>query len=106
VARLVWHPDAVTDLVQIAQFIGTHAPVFARHFVRRLTRAIDRLQEFPRMGRVFPGQGDPRLRELVYRNYRIVYSIRGETINVLGVLNSAMDIDAAARDRGWYIDGA
>jgi toxin ParE1/3/4 len=59
---------------------------YAAVTVRRLLRAVDRLQEFPHSGRAVPEFNDPEVREVVMRPYRIVYRIVSATeIHVLTV---------------------
>jgi plasmid stabilization system protein ParE len=41
--------------------------------VRKLVHAAERLATFPASGRIVPGIGDESLREVIHRNYRIVY---------------------------------
>ena len=42
---------------------------------RLLVSSTRRRADFPEMGRVFPEFGDPSIREIVVRSYRVVYQV-------------------------------
>jgi plasmid stabilization system protein ParE len=48
---------------------------------------VERLLRFPRLGRVVAEARDENIRELVYQNYRIIYRIAGESIEILTVVH-------------------
>ena len=70
-----WTERAQDDLAAIHAFIGADSTHYAIVTVRRLLRAVDRLQEFPQSGRAVPEFSAPDVREVVVRPYRIVYRI-------------------------------
>ncbi len=49
------------------------------------------LERFPRLGRVAPEIGDEAIREVLYRNYRIVYVVDrdDEEVEVLTIFHSS-----------------
>jgi len=44
---------------------------------------IENIKIFPAIGRVVPEYNIDNLREVIYQNYRIVYQIVGNTINII-----------------------
>ena len=62
--RVEYLPAAERDLLDILDYIARDRPVAARAFVDRLERAIGRLAQFPRAGRL---PSDDRLRRPGYR---------------------------------------
>ena len=47
-----------------------------------------KLEQFPQMGRVVPEIGRSEIRELIFRNYRIIYHLITKTqVNILAVHN-------------------
>ena len=58
-------------------------------FVAGAFEAAARLSTFPRLGRVVPEIGDDSIRELIYRQYRILYVVVEDTAEVLTVYPSA-----------------
>ena len=66
-------------------FIAQDDPVAADRHLRRLIARADVLTEFPSFGRQLPELRGTDLRELVEGNDRLVYRVRGQTIEVLTV---------------------
>ena len=57
----------------------------------------------PRCGRIVPELDDPRFREVIYGNYRIVYRIIGaDDIEILAVIHGARDMKGAFREE-WEL---
>jgi plasmid stabilization system protein ParE len=83
---VTWSREAGENLVDIEEFI-------ARDSVERAIRFIDALIDHtevmladnPRSGRGVPEIGNPDIRELIYRGYRIVYRLNGDRIEILTV---------------------
>jgi plasmid stabilization system protein ParE len=96
VARVAWTPQSLADLDAICLFIARDAPEMASIFADRVFRATDRLAEHPRSGRVVPEMGQERLREIILGNYRIVYRLVGEDVQVLTVHHGARLLDTGA----------
>jgi toxin ParE1/3/4 len=84
--RLAWSREASENLVEIEEFIARDSLERAVRFVDTLidhTEAI--LPDNPRSGRVVPEIGNPDMRELIYRGYRIVYRLKGDVLEILTV---------------------
>lgn len=84
--RVTWSREADENLVEIEEFI-------ARDSVERAVRFVDNLIDHaeailadnPRSGRIVPEIGNPDVRELIYRGYRVVYRLKGDLITILSV---------------------
>jgi plasmid stabilization system protein ParE len=57
----------------IVAYIAQNNPVKAESFGYLLISKLDLLPKFPQMGRVVPEQSDETVRELVFRDFRIIY---------------------------------
>jgi plasmid stabilization system protein ParE len=57
--------------------------------VERLIQATDRLQEFPRSGRIIPEIGDPTCREIIYGSFRIMYRLENDDVWITAVVHAA-----------------
>jgi plasmid stabilization system protein ParE len=55
----------------------------------RLIEATERLKEFPLSGRIIPEIKDPLCREIIYKNYRIMYQIHAKNVWITGVIHGA-----------------
>jgi toxin ParE1/3/4 len=57
--------------------------------IDQITSSADRLTEFPLSGRVVPEFNQEDVRELIVRNYRVVYQLIGEDIGIIRVHHGA-----------------
>ena len=70
-AKLIWSPKSLNDLEIIFDYIKPDSIDNARHFIKQLIDATISVGEFPLAGRVVPEQMDKKIREKLYKNYRI-----------------------------------
>lgn len=84
-----WTPQALDDLASICLFIGRDSPQIAGVFADRALHAVDRLADHPRSGRVVPELGIETVREIIMGNYRLIYRIREQRVEVLTVHHGA-----------------
>jgi toxin ParE1/3/4 len=78
-ARVIWSPQALADLEVIGDYFAREAPAYAQSFVDGAFETVEQLSTFPRMGRSLPEINDPELRELIYRGYRLIHIVTGQT---------------------------
>ena len=84
--NITWSREAGENLIDIEEFIARDSVERAVGFVDALIdHAETILAENPRSGRAVPEIGNPDIRELIYRGYRIVYRLNGGRIEVLSV---------------------
>lgn len=83
--RINWTSQALADLEAIGDFIARDTPNFAQVMVDRIFESVERLQPFPRSGRIVPEINQENIREIIFDSYRIVYLLRDETIFILTV---------------------
>ncbi len=84
--NVTWSMEAGENLVDIEEFIARDSLERAIRFVDALidhTEAV--LADNPRSGRSVPETGNPEIRELIYRGYRIVYRLNGDRIEIFTV---------------------
>jgi len=68
-------PSARRDLRDIVRYISADSKEKAVRFGRFLIGSTKRLTNFPEMGRVVPELGDPNIREIIVRSYRVIYHV-------------------------------
>jgi toxin ParE1/3/4 len=83
--KVVWTEQALLRLVEIEDYVWVDNPGAAVANTERLIGRAETLTEHPLLGRVVSELGGGQFRELVEGNYRIVYRIRGDEIEVLTV---------------------
>jgi toxin ParE1/3/4 len=94
-ARIRWTPQSADDLDAIAEYIASDSPHYARLFVLKVISAIDRLERFPEIGRVVPEMNDPAVRELILGNYRIVYRLNADVVEILTIYHGSRLLDSS-----------
>lgn len=92
-AEVRWTPQAAEDLEAIADFIAVDSPHYASLFAIDVLSAVERLQAFPRSGRVVPEVQASDIREIVLGSYRIVYRIRADLVEILTVWHGSRLLD-------------
>src|SRR5437899_1440644 len=73
--RIIWTLRARDDLRETAKFIARNNPAAALKLGDEIFKRVDSLEQFPLMGRMVPERKQNELRELIFRNYRIVYRV-------------------------------
>ena len=94
-AEVRWTPQATEDLESIANYIAYDSPQYAHLFAIDVFAAVERLQDFPEIGRMLPETKSPNIREIILGNFRIVYRIKRDIIELLTIHHGAklMDIE-------------
>jgi addiction module RelE/StbE family toxin len=92
-AQVEWTPQALDDLDAICLFIARDAPQVAAVFADRAFRATDRLANYPRSGRIVPELAVENMREIILGNYRLIYRIRQDQVQVVTVHHGARCLD-------------
>ncbi len=82
--KVVLSPRAIDDLRDIVLYVAPDRPEAARRLGLALIEKTKVLGAFPRSGRVVAEFGDPLIRELILKPYRIVYRIDDKS-KVIGV---------------------
>lgn len=85
--RIIWAPQAIEDVEAIRAYVARDSPHYADLLVERLVSAVARLEANPLSGRVVPEVGDDALREVIHGNYRIVYRVRLDLVEIVTVFH-------------------
>lgn len=90
-AAIRWSTQARKDLEAITDYYRDVSPSFAERFEEQVFIATRRLEMFPRSGRMIPEAEDDQLREIIYRDYRIMYHVddAGEEVLILTILHTS-----------------
>ena len=86
---ILWSPQALHDLQSIREYIARDSTLYADLVVRRIVACVDRLASFPESGRVVPECGDPQIREVIVRPYRIVYRRQAAEVEIVTVFRAS-----------------
>ena len=90
--RVSFSAKSRADLRSIAGFIAADNPTRARSFVRELQEACLNLADNPERFAVLKRYQSQAYRRRPHGNYAIIYVVSNESVTVLRVLHSAMDM--------------
>jgi len=98
-ASVTWTDPALDDLRETCEFIGRDSPRVAEIFASRAFIVTDRLGMFPSSGRVVPEHGREDIREIIFGNYRIIYHVLPDEVEVIAFVHGARDIGREILER-------
>lgn len=90
--KVNWAYEATTDLEALAEYIARNSAFYASAFVQEIRDASRSLNEFSERGRIVPELGNPNIRELFVREYRLIYSIEESRVVMLGLIHGKRDL--------------
>ncbi len=81
-----WTRQAENRVYDIASYIAVDSLIEAEKWIDDIFVSIRRLERFPEIGRYVPELLNRKdLRELVFKNYRIIYKIEDKKVYILTV---------------------
>lgn len=83
--KIVWTREALNKLIEIADFIAQDSPKRAEYFMTYLIDRTNLILNNPEIGRIVPEISTASIRELLIKNYRLVYRIKLSGIEILTV---------------------
>ena len=83
--KILWTKEALIRLQEIEEYISRDNPIAAIEFVDKLISVAETLIDNPKKGRVVPELSLENIRELLHKNYRIVYLVKKKSIDILTV---------------------
>jgi len=86
--KIRWSPLSIERITEIAQFIAEDKPGAAEKWVDSIFLSAKKLIDFPQSGRVVPELDYEEIREIIHGNYRIIYQVSSENIEILTVRHS------------------
>ncbi len=93
--KIRWSPRAASNFEEVCDYIARDSTYYAALFARRVNQIIKTIPQFPEAGRVVPEYGDENLREKIYENYRIVYRLKEEFVEIVAICHGAKRLDTS-----------
>lgn len=103
--EVIWTEKASAHLKAIHDYIAEDSPVYAVRFIKALIQATRKLETFPLAGRSVPEfeQTPLRLREVIYKGYRIIYRVNAESdVEIVTVAHGREDLFNNL-SKGWIL---
>ena len=92
--KLIWSPDALQDVDEIAEYISRDSAYYAQRVVEQIIGAAEILPYQPQLGRVVPELGSPAVRERFVYSYRLIYAVRASELHILAVIHGKRLLEA------------
>ena len=83
--KIYWTKEILLNIQEIEDFISLDNPNTAIKFTDKLISLAEALIDFPTKGRIVPELSIDQIREILHKNYRIVYLIKKNSIDILTV---------------------
>ncbi len=91
------------DIRNLKAYIAKDSPYYARRFTERIVVSVEKLAEFPKIGRPVPeAEGREDVRELIYQGYRIIYLTRPERVFIVTIIHGSRNL-AAEEFKPWDV---
>jgi plasmid stabilization system protein ParE len=87
-----WSPRAASNFEEICNYIAKDSEHYAGLFAKKINSIIKTIPQFPLGGRIVPEYKNENLREKIYQNYRIVYRIKEEVIEIVAICHGAKQL--------------
>lgn len=87
--EIKWTDNALIELDAIAIYISKDSPNYAEILVKQIYEMVSHLENFPKFGRKVPEYNNPKLREVLYKNYRIIYLIKEPHIEIISIIHGS-----------------
>lgn len=91
--KIYWTEHAIYQLTNIYDYIATDSKFFAKKVIDNITKSTLKLSTYPKIGRVVPELNQIDLREIIYKNYRIIYRLGETQITIVSLIHSAQDFN-------------
>lgn len=83
--KVLWTKESLFKLREIEDYIAKDDPTAAINFVDELITVGESLKNNPEKGRVVPELSIENIREIIHKNYRLVYIIKKNSVYILSV---------------------
>ncbi|MBF9251836.1 type II toxin-antitoxin system RelE/ParE family toxin [Pontibacter sp. 172403-2] len=71
--KITWTRHAIENIYEIREYFNRQSKQFADRVTDKFFDKAQILEKYPQVGRVVPEIERPEIRELIFRNYRIMY---------------------------------
>lgn len=83
--KIFWTKEALLRIQEIEEYISRDNPGVAVEFVDKIISVAETIIDNPEKGRIVPELPLENIRELLYKNYRIVYLVKKNSADILTV---------------------
>jgi plasmid stabilization system protein ParE len=93
-AKTAWSVQAIDDLSNLEDYLAASSKKQAELVIDAILEAVGLLEQFPALGRSVPEMGLPHLRELIIKQYRVVYYLNfQDEIEIVTIRHSSRPLN-------------
>ena len=96
--KVHWTANAISHLTAIHEYVSLSSEKYAQRMVDQLTNRSVQISSFPLSGRMVPEFENENIREVFEGNYRIIYYIKSDQIDVLAVVHGTQQLQSDVAD--------
>ena len=97
--NIFWSPEAVEDFELIVNYIKKDSEFYSKVVAEKIFEQIEKLEDFPQIGKVVPEINSQNIREILVYNYRIIYRIESKKILILTIIHSKRDFNSVIKEK-------
>ena len=83
--KIVWSPLAIDRIREVATYIARDDLSAAQRWIELIFEKVENIRDFPELGRIVPELNRKEIRELLFKNYRIIYRLDKNRISTLTI---------------------
>ena len=88
-----WTNQSRNDLNRIKDFISADSTFQAERMINEIYSSVQKLLNYPEIGRVIYSSGEYLVRRILVKSYRIIYVFHSEIISILAVQHQSKELD-------------
>ena len=89
VEKLIWTRKALCDLKDIFDYIDKDSHQYSILITEQILDKAKRIITSPLSGKIVPEFQDPKLREILFKSYRIIYKLDDSVVYIVRVYHSS-----------------
>lgn len=102
---LIWTDNAISHITEFIKEARTDTEENAKEYMSKLVDFVDTLENMNKMGKSFDYVvSNYKLRQLIYKSHRIIYTIKDDDVVILAVLHTRLDVEKALKKLKRDID--
>ena len=90
--KIIWSNQAIYDFKEILDYISRDSYEYAAVFSEKLLSKTKNLSNFPNMGRMVPESDDPNDKELIFKNFRIIYQVKEKSVEIITIIHGSRQL--------------
>lgn len=91
--KLIWSHSSLIDLDGIYEYISKGSKYYATRTIEKIIERGKQISTFPNSGKKVPEYDNPKIRQVIEGNYRMIYKIENDIVQVLTIVHGSRKIE-------------